>query len=302
MGVPGRQEIEYDLCIVDEASIATPTEILVPMTRARRTILVGDRRQLSPFQDPELEKAGLVTKYRLTPQDQKTTLFNHFSELLPAPLTKSLTTQHRMLPAIGNLISDCFYASELKSIPRTPKDYLAGTLRRQVVWFSTSRLAKRGSRRVGTTYINDVEVQQVLTLMARMNFAITKGKWNENKVSVAILTGYGAQKDQLRAAIDVKRREWDGFSSIFVNVIDAFQGREADVVIFSVTRSDERGLGFLQEMERINVALSRGREYLVIIGDHMFCQEADSRRNPLKDVIDHIRRHPDDCVIEEVAP
>jgi hypothetical protein len=55
-------------------------------------------------------------------------------------------------------------------------------------------------------------------------------------------------------------------------------------------------------MERINVALSRGREYLVIIGDHMFCQEADSRRNPLKDVIDHIRRHPDDCVIEEVAP
>jgi hypothetical protein len=41
---------------------------------------------------------------------------------------------------------------------------------------------------------------------------------------------------------------------------------------------------------------------LVIVGDHLFCQEADSRRNPLKDVIDYIRRHPEDCVLEEVAP
>lgn len=302
MSIPGRQEIEYDLCIVDEASIATPTEVLVPMSRARRTILVGDRRQLSPFQDPELQKVGLLAKYRLSPQDQKTTLFNHFSELLPVALTKSLTTQHRMLPAIGNLISDCFYSGELKSVPRAPKDYLAGPLRRHVVWFSTSRFANRGSRRTGTTYVNDLEVQQIIGLMARMNFAITKGKWSENKLTIAILTGYGAQKDQLRAAIDVKRREWEAFRDIFVNVVDAFQGREADVLIFSVTRSDDRGLGFLQEMARINVALSRGKEYLVIVGDHLFCQEADSRRNPLKDVIDYIRRHPDDCVLEEVAP
>jgi DNA-binding transcriptional MerR regulator len=109
MSVPGRNDITYDLCIVDEASIATPTEVLVPMSRARRTVLVGDNRQLSPFQDPELKSSGLLTKYGLTTEHQKTTLFRHLTDSLPPELHKTLTTQHRMIPAIGNLVSECFY-------------------------------------------------------------------------------------------------------------------------------------------------------------------------------------------------
>jgi hypothetical protein len=81
---PGRNDISYDLCIVDEASIATPTEVLVPMSRARRTVVVGDSKQLSPFQDPELKAFGLLEKWGLKPEDQKATLFNHLSEHLPA--------------------------------------------------------------------------------------------------------------------------------------------------------------------------------------------------------------------------
>lgn len=65
MSIPGRKTITYDLCIVDEASIATPTQVLVPMARARRTVLVGDNRQLSPFQDPELKSSGLLERYGL---------------------------------------------------------------------------------------------------------------------------------------------------------------------------------------------------------------------------------------------
>ncbi len=55
-------------------------------------------------------------------------------------------------------------------------------------------------------------------------------------------------------------------------------------------------------MERINVALSRGKEYLVIVGDHQFCQEAEGRSNPLKGVIDYIRGNPQDCILEEIKP
>jgi superfamily I DNA and/or RNA helicase len=135
-----------------------------------------------------------------------------------------------------------------------------------------------------------------------MNFALVNGREKGLKLTVAVLTGYGAQKERLRSAIEVKVREWGGFKSVFVNVVDAFQGREADVAIFSVTRSDDRGLGFLKEMERINVALSRGKEHLVIVGDHLFCQEADSKRNPLRDVLDYMRRNTDDCLLEEVVP
>jgi superfamily I DNA and/or RNA helicase len=84
-------------------------------------------------------------------------------------------------------------------------------------------------------------------------------------------------------------------------VIDAFQGREADIAIFSITRSEGSRLGFLREMERINVALSRGKELLVIVGDHIFCEEADEIENPLKEVLNYVRGNPADCVLVEEA-
>jgi superfamily I DNA and/or RNA helicase len=106
----------------------------------------------------------------------------------------------------------------------------------------------------------------------------------------------------LQTAVKTKWAHWKSFSEVFVNVVDAFQGREADILVFSITRSEVRGLGFLREMERINVALSRGRELLAIIGDHAFCQAAPGATNPLRDVIDYIRRNPETCALEELKP
>lgn len=300
MGVPGRNEITYDLCIVDEASIATPTEVLVPMARARRTILVGDDRQLSPFQDPELQTSGLLQRFSLTVADQKATLFNHLRDGLPKELRKNLSMQHRMIPAIGKLISACFYDSELESAERAPLGLLDRTLPRPVTWFSTSQCDAKGSKQVGTSQWNGLEVKYISDLLGRIDFELRHGKAKGKQLSVAVLTGYGEQRVRLHAAIQNKRHDWKAFSDIYVNVVDAFQGREADILVFSVTRSDVRGLGFLREMERINVALSRGKEYLVIVGDHLFCQESEGRMNPLKKVIDYIRGNPQDCALEEI--
>ena len=302
MGVPGRNEITYDLCIVDEASIATPTEVLVPMARARRTILVGDDRQLSPFQDPDLQSSGILQRFSLTAVDQKETLFNHLRDGLPGELRKVLATQHRMVPAIGNLISACFYDGELKSAERAPSGILPRTLQRPVTWLSTSRIDERASKQVGTSQWNGFEVRYISDLIGRIDFELRHGKTKGKLLSIAVLTGYGEQRSRLNAAIQNRRHDWQSFSDIYVNVVDAFQGREADILIFSVTRSDVRGLGFLREMERINVALSRGKEYLVIVGDHQFCQEADGRSNPLKGVIEYIRGNPQDCILEEIKP
>jgi hypothetical protein len=302
MGVPGRNEITYDLCIVDEASIATPTEVLVPMARARRTILVGDDRQLSPFQDPELQSSGILQRFSLSAIDQKETLFNHLRDGLPGDLRKALSTQHRMVPPIGNLISACFYDSELKSAERAPSGLLKRTLQRPVTWISTSRVDDKASKQVGTSQWNGFEVRYISDLIGRIDFELRNGKTKGKQVSIAVLTGYGAQRARIHAAIQNRRHDWQSFSDIYVNVVDAFQGREADILIFSVTRSDVRGLGFLREMERINVALSRGKEYLVIVGDHLFCQEAEGRSNPLKKVIDYIRGNPQDCILEEIKP
>lgn len=302
MSIPGRNDISYDLCIVDEASIATPTEVLVPMSRARRTVVVGDSKQLSPFQDPDLKALDLLEKWGLKPEDQKATLFNHLSAHLPPALKKTLTTQHRMVPAIGDLISECFYGRELRSIERAPAAHLAGVIPKPVTWYSTARKNNRASRPQGTSFYNDVEVELVMNLLSRIDFYIQGGRNKDKRVSVAVLTGYDPQRQRLQTAVQTKCNQWKSFSEIFVNVIDAFQGREADVLVFSVTRSEVRGLGFLKEMERINVALSRGKELLAIIGDHAFCQTASGAKNPLRDVIDYIRRNPQTCTLEEVAP
>lgn len=300
MGVPGKNEITYDLCIVDEASIATPTEALVPMARARRTILVGDDKQLSPFQDPELLASGLLHQFALDVNDQKATLFNHLRDGLPEGLRKKLSIQYRMLPAIGNLISACFYDPDLQSVERAPLGLLERTLPRPVTWFSTSRCEGKASKSVGTTQWNGLEIEYISSLLGRIDFELTHGKSKGKQLSVAVLTGYSEQRERLHAAIQNKRHNWKSFTDIYVNVVDAFQGREADILIFSVTRSDVKGLGFLREMERINVALSRGKEYLLIVGDHQFCQEAEGCTNPLKRVIDYIRGNPQDCALEEI--
>lgn len=302
MGIPGRNDISYDLCIVDEASIATPTEVLVPMARARRTVVVGDSKQLSPFQDPDLKALGLLEKWGLKPEDQKATLFNHLSAHLPGALKKTLTTQHRMLPAIGDLISECFYGKDLRSIERNPAAHVTGVMPKPVTWYSTARKPNRGSKTQGTSCYNDAEVELVMSLLSRIDFYIQGGRNKDKRVSVAVLTGYDPQRQRLQTAVQTRCNQWKSFSEIFVNVVDAFQGREADVLVFSVTRSEVRGLGFLKEMERINVALSRGRELLAIIGDHAFCQTVAGAKNPLRDVIDYIRRNPQTCVLEEVAP
>lgn len=299
--VPGKNELTYDLCIVDEASIATPTEVLVPMARSHRIILVGDNNQLSPFQDRELGQKGLLEKYGLTPEDQKLTLFQRLTDELPAYLHKTLTSQHRMLPALGKLVSDCFYDGQLNNVEREPAIHLQGVWKRPVTWFSTSRLARRQSQTWGTSHYNDTEVEVILGQLSLLDNAIKRGAHKDSRVSVALLTGYGEQRQRLDQSVQSRRHEWSSFSDIYVNVVDAFQGREADVVLFSVTRSGVEHLGFLKEMERINVALSRGKELLGIVGDLHYCQTVQGAVNPLKGVIEHMRRNPDDCHVQELT-
>lgn len=83
------------------------------------------------------------------------------------------------------------------------------------------------------------------------------------------------------------------------STIDAFQGRQADIAIYSVTRSNKNGvIGFLAERRRLNVALSRGRDALLLVGDHVGLRAA-VRDNPFLEVLDYIEDH-DDCSLQEM--
>ena len=93
--IKGIQDVAFDLCIVDEASKATPTEVLVLSSRSRRWILVGDQKQLPPFVDQELDEKEVLGKYGLTNVELSKTLFDRLHELLPRCSKAALTLQYR---------------------------------------------------------------------------------------------------------------------------------------------------------------------------------------------------------------
>ena len=294
--IKGIEDVAFDLCIVDEASKATPTEVLVPLSRSRRWILVGDRKQLPPFVDQDLDENEILTKHGLTNAELSKTLFDRLHDLLPEASKTALTSQHRMVKEIGDLISHCFYDGQLLNCRNEQDDALASVLSKPVMWLDTSRLAYRFEKKLGPSYTNSCEVQTITTLLAKLSQRTATVR---KRYSVAVLTGYSAQKSALQRAIAQRGDQLSGLT-IEANTVDAFQGREADLTIYSVTRSNlSRAIGFLAEDRRLNVALSRGKHYLVLVGDLSFARQAPGR-NPFRSIIDYIEAHPSSCSVEEV--
>lgn len=295
VGVRGISDIEFDLCIIDEASKATPTELLVPMSRSRRWVLVGDPKQLPPFQDEALKEEAFIRRYDLKPEDIQESLFERLFQQLPAECRTSLRVQHRMVPEIGKLVSKCFYDGELESAPRRRDEILRGILSTPVVWLTTSHLSAHRETPAELSFSNQAEVRVLRRLLDAIN---SEARRHDKKYSVAILSGYLAQVNLMRRELSARFDQWVSLA-VEINTVDAFQGREADIAVYSVTRSNEHGtIGFLRDFRRLNVALSRGREYLIVVGDHLFARSIQGH-NPFRLVVEHIEAHPLECSVRQ---
>jgi hypothetical protein len=293
-GIKGLRDIDFDLCIVDEASKATPTETLVPMSRARRWVLVGDSKQLPPFVDDQVNDMETLKTFSLERKQLTETLFDRFEKELPQANRTSLDVQHRMIPAIGNLISECFYDGKLKSAPKSWNPVFARYLPKPVVWLTTSSYNNRREAKMGLSYNNAFEAKLISDLLVRLDAAVALQK---EPLSVALLAGYLGQRHLLARSLAGLT-----FKNLLIecNTVDAVQGREAFMTIYSLTRSNEEGkLGFLGEARRLNVALSRAKQYLVIVGDHGFARKLGSE-SPFAQVIEYLERNVVDCVIKDM--
>ena len=291
--------LQFDLCIVDEASKATPPEALVPLSLSRKWIIVGDPKQLPPYQGELPYRPDLLGRYDLRVEDLKYTLLDHLLMGLPKECTTLLTHQHRMIKAIGDLVSHCFYDGKLYTSEdrsdRFVQEYLA--MPRPVTWYTTSGLPSSRESRVGRSCKNFAEVAIISKLVDRLGFAAGQAGRN---ISVVLLSGYGPQVAEFRRMLARKGDSLDGVD-VSCQTVDSYQGREADVVVYSVTRSnEERRIGFLRERQRLNVALSRGRLGLAIVGDSQFCMSVVGE-NPFRDVIQYIENFPEDCVLADAS-
>ena len=297
IGIPREiQDIEFDLCIIDEASKATATEVLVPIARSHRWILVGDPKQLPPFQDEVSRNSDFLAQYELTQDEIRETLFDRLLRTLPDGCCKMLTIQHRMVAPIGNLVSECFYEGQLKSARTDIDKNLTKVLPQPVTWLTTTKLPNYREQSANSSFNNACEVKVIIQFLNQLNQTAVA---SEKKYSVAVLSGYSAQLKLLNRSLTVELNNWKALT-IECNTVDAFQGREADIAVYSVTRSNKEGkVGFLRETERLNVALSRGKVGLVIVGDHYFCRI--SRDNPLHRVLDYIEHHPENCALKRAS-
>lgn len=288
--VPAFTELEFDLCIVDEVSKATPTETLIPMSRSKRWVLVGDPQQLPPYSELDRKK---VLDQRFPIEQAEATLLDILTPRLPEACKAQLTEQRRMVTGIGNLVSDVFYESKLVTI-RTAKDRDQVTAKlhpMHVEWHTTSAIAKRREWEMpGRTYRNECEAAIVHKILERLD----TGNRGREPLNVSVIAGYSAQVNELGQRIQSAAKPLRNLK-IVINTVDAFQGKDADICIYSVTRSnDVNRLGFQREVQRLNVALSRGRDSLIIVGDDMFCRGVASK-NPFLKVLAHIDNHPYEC-------
>ena len=270
---------EFDTVIVDEVSKATPPELYIPIPLAeKRLILVGDFKQLPPiFNMPSgdqlsLEEAANEAGVDLKKLDYEDTIFErlwvrHAGDASSA--RAMLTKQYRMHPEIQGIIEPFYTDTEsgdkLKCGLNNDKieslnidhDFFSN---RHAMWIGTQGLS--GEKKDGTSFYNEDEIVKVGKLLDKL------AKIDDKDLSVGVITFYGAQLRRLRNEYDTntyKRRFGEG--KLIFGTVDRFQGRECDVIICSLVRNNKHGnIGFAKKPNRINVAFSRARRSLIILG------------------------------------
>lgn len=299
----------FDWAIVDEAGKATAPEVFVPLVRARRVVLVGDEKQLPPLLDDELSPEKLATA-GVTAEGLAESLFETLvkdAANCKPEAVMMLTTQHRMHPAIGGLISSVFYEGTLlHGVDAEERAHGLPWVPRAVMCYTTSALPDRFEIRRGTSYANPTEAKVIEQFLehAERDYR-TRGERRE----IGVIAGYAGQMEELKGRLrpgDSTR--WKALD-IEVATVDAFQGRDRDIVFYSAVRSNrDNRIGFLRDRRRLNVALSRARELVALVGDASMLESVDSGResNPFRAVFAHMREHPGECefaradIVEEV--
>ena len=282
-------EADFDWAIIDEAGRATLPETLVPMAKAERAILVGDEHQLPPmideFRDTQRGSAA-------SDESLDKSLFQSLAEDADSGHIASLSTQYRMHPAIGRLISDVFYEGKIKQGTENTRKVM-GWMNKPVTWLSTSSIPNRAEVRSGKSFANHVEARLIYQKLREL-----KRIWKKDEdLTVGVISGYLAQVNLLRRTIAPNNRDRWGHLRIDIATVDSFQGRECDIIVYSTVRSNQkRQIGFQRDYRRINVALSRARDLLLVVGDaYMMLNATSEQGNPFAKVLKHMRSHGEDC-------
>ena len=246
----------YSTLFIDEAAQALEAACWIAIRKAGRVILAGDHCQLPPTVKSIMALKGGLGR----------TLMERIAEHKPEVVTL-LEVQYRMNEQIMRFSSDYFYNSRVQSAPevrgRGILDY-----DRPMMWVDTTDVDGR-EEFVGENFgrINRAEAELTLTTLADYFDKIGRQRVLDESIDVGIISPYRAQVQLLRKMIRQSERLRPYRRLITVNTVDGFQGQERDIILISLVRDNDGGdIGFLRDLRRMNVAITRARMKLIILG------------------------------------
>lgn len=260
--------MKFSTLFIDEAAQAMQAASWIPLKRAGRVILAGDHCQLPPtVKSFEAMKRGLGKSL------MEVIVENH-----PEAVTL-LSMQYRMNEDIMRFSSEWFYGGKMKAAPEVAHRGILD-LDVAIEWIDSAEIpdAETGADDsnsfresvAGNNYGRINVDEALLTIQTLRDYLEKIGKKRilEERVEIAVISPYRAQVRYLRSLIKSTPFFKPFRQLITVNTVDGYQGRESDVVIISLVRSNEEGrIGFLSDLRRMNVAMTRARLKLIIIGD-----------------------------------
>ena len=256
---------KFGTLFVDEAAQALEAACWIPMRRVSRVVLAGDHCQLPPtVKSIAALKAGLGK-----------TLMEHIVEMHPEAVSL-LKIQYRMNDDIMRFSSNYFYNGQVESAPEVKYRSILD-LDTPMTWIDTSQLDLPADsdisfkeQFVGESFgrINKAEAEVTLLALQHYFNQIGKQRLLDEHIDVGIISPYRAQVQYLRRLL-MKREFFKPFRRLIsVNTVDGFQGQERDIIVISMVRSNDDGqIGFLRDLRRMNVAITRARMKLIILGD-----------------------------------
>ncbi|XP_047315951.1 helicase sen1-like [Impatiens glandulifera] len=262
----------FDMVVIDEAAQASEVAILPPLSLgAARCVLVGDPQQLPAT---VISKAAGTLLYSRS-------LFERFQQA-GCP-TMLLSVQYRMHPQIRDFPSRYFYQGRLTdsdSISNLPDElYYKDPLLRPYTFFDITH--GRESQRGGSvSYQNIHEAQFCFRLYEHLQKSLKS--LGMGKVTVGIITPYKLQLKCLQREFENVLNSDEG-KDIYINTVDAFQGQERDVIIMSCVRASNHGVGFVADIRRMNVALTRARRALWVMGNASALMKSEDWAALIKD-------------------
>jgi hypothetical protein len=275
----------FDWVFIDEAARASFSELAIPMRVGLRIVLVGDQLQLPPQINPD------VTRYILNNTDDYSEEEVITSDFERALLTRDgnqtsyqLLNQYRMSGAIGDIVSEVFYDNKLvnNAGESNPDLQLQSTYAlADLNWLDTSVFeehAYESGDENSTSIRNGCEANLIYSLIEN-HFINKENRSDVASASIGIICMYKSQVSLVRSLLMESPvcRAAVNEHLVEIGTVDSFQGRERDIILLSLVRSNPSSYkGFLRLPNRINVAISRARHQLIIVGDSRI---ASSSRN-----------------------